>query len=506
MILLIVSINPSKKIKKRTDWYCYKIIGGRVMINNITPAIMIGGFGTRLWPLSRVNKPKQFLVLENDHSLFQNTVLRVQSPEFSPPWFLTNQRFMALIERQLLHIGCTAERMIIEPMQRGTAAALAAISALIAQNNPDALILAMPSDHIILNQEIFKNTIVQSVPLAINGKIVTFGIKPDAAEIGYGYIKKGEPLPFEGDILGYSVASGSFFEKPDRQTAQKFIDTGYLWNSGIFLFMASTMVSEFETYAQDTLNAVSASIKNAKIEGANGTRFYWLNALDFEKSPNGYPFDKVIMEKSNAVAVVPAPTIGWYDIGSLSALWDFKNKDENKNVLSKKSVVDHAHGNLIYSQANRSIVASHVDDLLIIDTHDTLLVMPKNQSQHVGQLFTILENKNIEPYDVNALFEWRWKNMQLISQKGSVVMVEIELHNTTLYDRECIIPKSETWVVTLGQVDFIINGVCTALTIGQSVTIEKSSHVQIKADNCNSICVVVAILDHSLNESSLLFP
>lgn len=294
--------------------------------NNITiadaivPAIMVGGFGTRLWPLSRPEKPKQFLVVEGDKSLFQNTVLRVQVDCFTPPWLLANRKTLSLAEAQLSDININPAGLIVEQSQIGTAAAIAALLTVMGPARRGDLVLVLPSDHVLGRSDLFQHNVKSATSLAKQGKIVTFGIVPTAPETGFGYIRPGVAM-----LHANVVQPGGFVEKPNSVDAKRYVEAGYLWNSGMFLFSVGTMLQEYETHAPDLLVAVSAAVATGSTEAINGIRHHLLGDVA-SILPAALPIDKVIMEKSHNIVVVPCSKMDWRDVGTLAALQKLKQQ------------------------------------------------------------------------------------------------------------------------------------------------------------------------------------
>ncbi len=466
------------------------------MSDLIVPAIMVGGSGTRLWPLSRSNKPKQFLALGGDMSMFQNTVTRVKSAEFARPWFLTNQEFASHIEAQLPDTGVTPAGIILEPFQRGTAAAIAAVARVISNKSADALILVMPADHIIADAELFKDAVLRAAPLAKFGKIVTFGIVPTAPETGYGYIRPSEKIVSNSNTIGFNVDQpGGFLEKPNEVDAKAFIEAGYFWNAGIFLFKASTMLHEFEKYAADTLHAVTNAVASAKVSSNLGVNHLHLCETGFAAAPANIPVDTAIMEKSHVVAVVPCKSIGWHDVGSLSALWEMAEKDEADNAIIGPGLAHNSKGVLIYSAAGRKIIGSHLEDLLIVDTADALIVIPRQKAQAVKDVVDVLKKTNAPELAITQTLSRSWGEITETSRTKNSVVAAVRLKPETSFERTKIAAVSETWVVSEGSVECFLNGQKSILSRGQSIEVKATQALSLRAQNNISSCVVVCTLD-----------
>ncbi|CTQ56354.1 Alginate biosynthesis protein AlgA [Roseibium album] len=397
----------------------------------IIPAIMIGGSGTRLWPLSRSNMPKQFLRLTNDKSLFQNTLQRVESSVFEKPWFLTTQSFVELVYAQAEEIGSCFDGIILEPLQRGTAAALATVAIKLAKTDPDALVLAMPADHVVGKPENFVSAVERAIPLAEDDKIVTFGIVPTQPETGFGYIRPGEPYVLNGAEIGALVEQpGGFLEKPDRERAEQFLEAGYLWNAGIFLFKASVLIEELKRHAAATHDAAYRAIENGEDRPFAQHVVHLPNTEDFAKCPHDVPIDIAVMEKTDRVAVVPCNSIEWADIGSLSALWEIgeKDGDDSRNVLVGDALVTEAQNCFVHSTEGRKVVLGHVDDMVVIDSEDTVVVLPRHQTQRVKDIVKSLKSSKAKQvkFTRSATKTWGTVRIDRTFPNGQVCAVTIK--------------------------------------------------------------------------------
>jgi mannose-1-phosphate guanylyltransferase len=350
------------------------------MSKRITPVILSGGAGTRLWPLSRLGRPKQLLPLGADgDTLLQATARRASDPErFAAPVLVAAADHAEEIERQLGEIEAAPARLILEPDARGTAAAIA-LAALSAE--PDELLLVMPSDHVVRAPEAFRAAVERALPLAEADRLVTFGISPERPETGYGYIRSGEPLG-EGVF-----AAEAFVEKPDRATAEAYLlDGRYLWNGGIFLFRAEAFLDELEAFEPDILSAARAALAAQKEEAGR----IWPDARCFARAPSR-SIDHAVMERSARVAVVPVE-MGWSDIGSWDALHGIGDKDADGNVLTGDVVAIDSHGCLIRSDGP-VIVTIGAEDLVVVATERAVLVAPRGQSQRVREAIEALQQR-----------------------------------------------------------------------------------------------------------------
>jgi len=345
----------------------------------IHPVIMAGGTGSRLWPLSRQLNPKQFLRLTDDHqSMLQLTVARLDGLESADPLLICNEEHRFLAAEQMRQSGYEDARIILEPCGRNTAPAIALAALQLAkatgEEADDPLMLVLAADHLIQDVPAFQNGIARAVPLAQEGKLVTFGIVPGHAETGYGYIQRGPELA-EG-----SFQVSRFVEKPDQKTAEEYLSSGdYLWNSGMFMFGARQYLAELEKHRPDILAICQAAFDGAS-EDLHFTR---INESIFAECPED-SVDYAVMEKTDNAAVVSLDA-GWSDIGSWSALWDVSDKDQNDNTFTGDVIAQDTERTLVRADS-RLVATVGVKDLVIIETKDALLVAHKDKVQDVKKV------------------------------------------------------------------------------------------------------------------------
>lgn len=334
----------------------------------IIPVILSGGSGTRLWPMSTPERPKQFLPLTNVRTMFQLTVGRAaDAGRYAPPVIVASERHADLIEAQLEEISVQPAALILEPCARNTAPAIA----LAALGGGRAPLLVMPSDHVIGDVDAFHKAIAQALPLLDDGWLVTFGIEAGGPETGYGYIKAGEPL----NETTRRVAQ--FVEKPDRARAEAMLAAGgHFWNGGIFLFRADVFLTALQVHAPAILEAAKASIETAN---RNGHRIL-PDVQAFAASPAD-SIDYAVMEKADRVAVVPV-AMGWSDVGSWDAIYALGAKDKDANCQKGDVRMIDGHGNLIQSDGLR-ISVSGVHDLIVVASGNEVMILPRGSSQDV---------------------------------------------------------------------------------------------------------------------------
>lgn len=403
----------------------------------IIPIILAGGSGTRLWPLSRKIHPKQFISLLNETSLFQDTLTRLPK-EALDPIVICNEDHRFLVAEQAREINVTLNSIILEPIGRNTAPAiaLAAIKVLNDFENPILIVLA--ADHKIENKSAFHDAIKIAHKLAENNKLVTFGIIPKSAETGYGYIeieKKDKAEYF--DIK-------SFVEKPNKKNAINFLNSGnYLWNSGMFMFNASIYLSELNKFEPEILTSCKKSLSNE----FKDLEFIRIDKKEFCKSPN-QSIDYAVMEKTNKAKVVPLDA-GWSDVGSWDALMDSKIKDSLGNVVEGDVTLDQVKNSYLYS-TNRLVAASNIADLIVIDTQDALLVTTRDNSLSIKNIVKKLKkNKRTEIENHRKVYKpwgyydsidtgYNFQVKRILVNPGAKLSLQKHLH------------RSEHWVVVSG--------------------------------------------------------
>ncbi len=343
------------------------------------PVILSGGSGTRLWPLSRNQHPKQFLPLASDKTMVQETILRLQGlPDLQAPLAVCNEDHRFMMAEQLREIGIHPNAIILEPAGRNTAPAIA-LAALASQ--PDDVLLVLPADHVITQAEPFKQAVAKANELAQQGYMVTFGIVPTAPETGYGYIKTGTALDQD------SFRIDQFVEKPELNTAQRYLeDGGYYWNSGIFAFKASRFLQELEKYRPDIL----AACKEAMQQAEHDQDFLRPDKEAFLACPAD-SVDYAVMEKTGQAAMIPLDA-GWNDIGSWSALWDITDKDSQGNAISGDVLALDSQDSFLLS-SNKLLVTVGVDNLIVIETDDAVMIADKSRVQDVKQAVDQLKSQ-----------------------------------------------------------------------------------------------------------------
>lgn len=428
------------------------------MGNLIQPVILSGGAGTRLWPVSRELHPKQLLNLTGQRTMIQETARRTaDATRFTPPVIVCNADHRFMIEDQLREAGLKPRDVLIEPVARNTAAAVAAAALYVRQHAPEQMLLIMPSDHLIQNTVAFAQALTQGIALAETGHIVTFGVTPNRPETGYGYIKQGSAL--EGQ--GYNIAS--FVEKPDRSTAAAYLASGdYLWNSGIFLARADRLITEFEQYAPAVLDAAEAALLGAKRD----LTFTRLAEAPFREAP-ALPFDKAVMEKTSHGAVVPVD-IGWSDIGTWHSLWQASTRDENDNVLVGDVHSEDTHG--CYIRSEKLLTATlGVENMAIVVTDDAVLVAPRERSAELGKLVENLRRKDRSETRLHNVVYRPWGHYEALSAGSRFQVKRITVRPGGQLSLQKHFHRAEHWTVVEGTAQVTVGDKVTLLSENQSV-------------------------------------
>ncbi len=377
----------------------------------VRPVILSGGSGTRLWPMSRSDCPKQMLSLMPPDTLLQATARRVQGSRFLPPYVVASAAHATAISSQLNACGVPAEALILEPAARNTAPAIALAAALAAETDPGTILLVMPSDHVIADVDAFHGAIGDALAIAAEGWLVTFGITPTAPETGYGYVEMGEPL-CPGVRRGVR-----FVEKPDHATAEEYLESGrFVWNSGIFLFRADAILTALGHRAHAIRDSAISSIAGARREGP----VIKPDPVAFAASPSE-SIDYAVMEHWDRVAVVPVE-MGWSDIGSWDALHDFslaagsdERQDENVVAIDTENCLIRTSGPLV--------AAIGLKDVIVVATDDAVMVAPRGRSQDVRHLVSALKQTRHRALEQSVRTDAPWGRSRLLTRAA-----DMEIH------------------------------------------------------------------------------
>ncbi|KAF7788007.1 mannose-1-phosphate guanylyltransferase [Pseudoalteromonas rubra] len=430
----------------------------------ILPVILCGGSGTRLWPMSRERYPKQFLQLGSEHTLLQDTLLRLEPDDHQPALVICNEVHRFICAEQMRAIGYQAGGIILEPEGRNTAPAIALAALKACKTGDDPILLVLASDHYIGDVSAFRQSIERGLTLAQAGKLVTFGIVPDSPHTGYGYIQCGSPLPHAtGDDMGAEVAA--FIEKPDVQTAQGYLEQGgYLWNSGIFLFKASEYLNELAQHRPDILQAC----EQAMAEPQADLDFIRVNREAFLTVPSE-SIDYAVMEHTEHAAVVPL-NAKWNDIGSFEALWQTLSKDPQNNAHIGNVMALNTRDNLVFAQ-ERLVATVGVQDLVVVDTKDALLVAHRSQSQTIKSLVDELKDRELAQVTDHREVYRPWGKYDIVDQDQRFLVKRITVRPGHSLSRQLHYHRAEHWVVVSGTAEVEIGEERRLLCEDQSVFI-----------------------------------
>lgn len=403
----------------------------------LIPVILAGGVGSRLWPVSRSMLPKQFIDFPNMRgSLFQNTLSRLEGvPDVEDPIVVCNNDHRFLVAEQLRQLGKKHCSILLEPAGRNTApaVALAALSAL--QDSADPLLLVLAADHVIEDQAAFQRAIAQALQCAKQGKLATFGIVPSAPETGYGYIEKGAELA-DGD--GYCVAQ--FVEKPDQETARAYLDSGnYLWNSGMFLFSASTYLRELKQHAPDIFDSCHEAYANLE----RGEDFQLIPESIFA-SCRSDSIDYAVMEKTASAVVVPLEA-GWNDLGAWDAIWEVQAKDEQGNAISGDVLTFDVKDSYVQSQS-RLVAVAGIRDVVVVETADAVLVTHRSQAQSVKHLVQQLQDQGREESTLHSLVYRPWGSYESLSSRPGYQVKHIVVNAGASLSLQLHHKRAEHWI------------------------------------------------------------
>ena len=429
-------------------------------IGRIVPVILAGGSGTRLWPLSRSQHPKQFLPLLKADSLLVETCRRVsEASRFAPPIVIGNSCHQSLLTQQLRDAGIRAEALLLEPVARGTAAAAATAATLVARANADDMLLLLAADSHIRDSEAFLTGVEAGVPAAAGGRIVVFGVAPTRAETGFGYIRVGEPI----NGAAGARAVDTFVEKPDFPRAEAFVSSGeYLWNSGNFLFTARTVLREFERLQP----AIARSCGRALEGGVPDSGSVLLDEVSLADSPSE-SFDRAIMEHTRLAAVVPI-NAGWSDVGTWDALWSASSRDADGNSLVGDTIVSDSKGSYIRSE-QRLVAAVGVNDLVVVETGDAVFVAPRNRAAEAKTLVERLVQLQRPEAQVHAHVSEYWGSVRKIDETDEGLVRRLIVNPGFQLTRQVDPNRSEHWIITRGAAYIVQEGEQKRLLAGESV-------------------------------------
>jgi mannose-1-phosphate guanylyltransferase/mannose-6-phosphate isomerase len=428
----------------------------------ITPILLCGGSGTRLWPISRKTYPKQFVPLLGDETPFQATAKRVASDKFAAPIVITNSDFRFLVTEQLLAVGIDPGAILLEPSARNTApAVLAALQAT--DHSADDLFLAVPADHAVPNSDAFQAAVAAGIDRALAGDIITFGIKPDRPETGYGYLEMAEAPA--GELIAQRLVR--FVEKPDADLAAKMVaDSRFLWNAGIFLFSYGAIMQAFQEHAPDLVRLSKTAVANAKVDlGFLRLESESWNSLD------SVSIDYAVMEKTSNLAVIPYND-RWSDLGAWDAIWREAEPDSAGVVTLGSATAIDCHSSLLRSESGAiELVGVGLNNIVAVAMNDAVLVADMSRAQDIGAVVEALRKKGAQQADQLPIDHrpWGWFENLVVGQRFQVKRIFV-VPGAKL-SLQSHFHRSEHWIVVAGTARITIGEESKLLTENESVFI-----------------------------------
>ena len=461
----------------------------------IRPVVLAGGSGTRLWPLSRQNHPKQFLPLFGERSLFQESLLRVVGMDgASVPVVVCNEAHRFLVLRQMRELQANAASVIVEPAVRSTAPALTLAALRLLDTEPessaDAVMLVMPADHLVTDTDSFRTAVEQGLPLAAGGDVVTFGVLPTGPETGFGYIRKGRPVPRDGTTG--SAAYGpvahhvvEFVEKPDLETALGYLDGGeHLWNSGIFMMRPSVWLSELERFRPDISRACRAAVSGGSVDGE-----FFRPAAEFSECP-AESIDYAVMEKGPRHAAKGAEAsrsacsgysvvtldAGWSDVGAWSAMWEKGEHDPDGNVIQGDVYAESTKDSLLLAR-HRLLATVGLRDVVVVETPDALLVAGKDRVQDVRRIVHRLKADGRSQQESHRKVHRPWGSYEVVDEGEGFQVKRLIVDPGATLSLQKHRHRAEHWVVVKGTARVTIGDERFTLSQNESTYVpQEASH------------------------------
>ena len=410
------------------------------VLDMLLPVVLAGGIGSRLWPVSRALLPKQFIHLpQYEGSLFQNTLRHLDGiSDIGEPLVVCNTDHRFLVAGQLRQLGKVQSTILLEPVGRNTAPAVAMAALTAMQHDRQAILLVLPADHVIQIKQVLHRAIARGIELALDNKLVTFGIVPSAPETGYGYIERGEAL----DAGDFRVAR--FVEKPDQVTAQDYVASGnYYWNSGMFMFSASNFLEELAQHAPDILASCQAAHEAMTVD----PDFLRIPARQFGECRSD-SIDYAVMENTDQAAVIPLDA-GWNDLGAWNALWDIEDKDDSGNAVTGDVLTEDVQDSYIQAQS-RLVAAVGVEDTVIVETSDAVLVANKDKVQNVKKILEKLEAADRKERISHNLVYRPWGSYESLACGNGYQVKHIVVHPGESLSLQLHHRRAEHWTVIKG--------------------------------------------------------
>jgi mannose-1-phosphate guanylyltransferase/mannose-6-phosphate isomerase len=420
----------------------------------IIPVILSGGAGTRLWPLSRADLPKQFLPLVGRESLLGATVARLGAlPGLERPVVVASAIHAHLVAGDLADAD---PRLILEPAPRNTAPAVAAAALALAVSNP--ILLVLPADHAIEDVAAFKAAVVAGAELAAAGKLVTFGVVPTRPETGYGYIRAGDA------VSEYAFEIDAFVEKPDEETAEKYVRSGqYFWNSGMFMFTAERFIEELARNEPEILDAVSAAVQGRELIDV-----LELDPSSFKQCPTD-SIDFAVMEKTDDGVVIPLDA-GWSDVGSWSALWDLSERDSEDNLLRGDVISRGSKGSLVWAE-HRLVTTVDVENVVVVETADAVLVTDRNSAQGVKDIVQDLRDRSRPEASTHAHETRPWGSFQVLAAGDRYQVKRLVVLPGAKLSLQSHRHRAEEWTVVNGTALVTLDQNTTTIAEGGTISV-----------------------------------
>ncbi len=404
----------------------------------LIPVLLSGGVGSRLWPLSRELNPKQFLPLAGNLSLLEQTMERTRSLNGGAPVIVCNDEHRFTVAEQMRGMGANPDAIILEPMGKNTAPAVAVAALQAIKQSTDSVMLVMPADHVVRDVAAFSAAVEVGMTQAQKGQLVTFGIVPESPETGYGYIRRDE------ELSSGSFAIAEFVEKPSLDIAKKYVDSGdYFWNSGMFLIGAQAYLDELKAFAPEMFQAAEAAFTRA----SNDLDFVRLDAEAFAKCPAD-SIDYAVMEKTEKGVVVPM-SCGWSDVGAWSSLWDVGDKDAAGNVAVGDTMLHDTENSYVHSNS-RLVTTVGVDNIVVVETPDAILVADKDKVQNVKAIVNQLKSEGRSEANAHTKVYRPWGSYESLAMADRFQVKRIIVNPGQKLSLQLHHHRAEHWIVVSG--------------------------------------------------------
>ncbi|WP_325436068.1 mannose-1-phosphate guanylyltransferase/mannose-6-phosphate isomerase [Pseudomonas nitroreducens] len=429
------------------------------------PVILSGGSGSRLWPLSRKQYPKQFLALTGEHTLFQQTLSRLVFEGMEPPVVVSNQEHRFIVQEQLEALDLKTQSILLEPFGRNTAPAVAIAAMKLMAEGRDELLLILPADHVIEDQRAFQRALALATNAAEKGEMVLFGVPANRPETGYGYIKAGDERGLPDGVIRVE----RFIEKPDETRAQQFVeDGGYFWNSGMFLFRASRFLEELKKHDADIYDTCLLALERSQHEGD----LISIDAATFECCPDN-SIDYAVMEKTRRACVVPL-SAGWNDVGSWSSIWEVHDKDDDGNVTMGDVMVHDSHNCLVHGNGKLVSVIG-LEDIVVVETKDAMMIAHKDRVQDVKKVVNQLDAAGRSETQNHCQVYRPWGSYDSVDMGGRFQVKHISVKPGARLSLQMHHHRAEHWIVVSGTAQVTCDDKTFLLTENQSTYIPIAS-------------------------------